>query len=281
MPNTPKKETRKNKEKREKKEKNERKENKETRRARLAAAKLKRNANEVNMFSPEVEVKLIGITNAPNQEVNNSNVFNSPLKGLRTQNNGYSGMLTPEEMVQYYRLHLPTKRLWSLTEKDNLQREGVAYENNLANRETKRSSRSNDWFETGNSYKRFLTRENALNAKLHRLAIRTATRNIKEAIDLERRAKTLRTLLNDDEGADKLLIEADQLRKNAGYVVAEPTEKSLHNAEVARQFAEGIHAKQRRPVKRGFMGTLMSCFGEKCTIAENGTRIGGTRKRRD
>jgi len=214
------------------------KENKETRRARLAAAKKARNNAGINMFFPVIQKKVVGIANAPSEQ---GNIFTTPLKGERKYTTkAYNGRLSPEEIMQYHSLSIPTT---------------------INNAKTKRASRSNGWTETGNSYLHSRTPANQREERQHRLAIIEATRNLEEANKLEAQSITLRTLLDDIEGADALLLKAKRLREEAGYMVAEPTPKSLKNAAMAHEFAEGIHAKQTR---KGWFG---NCFGGECKVS--------------
>lgn len=243
------------------------KENKQTRRARLAAAKEARG----NMFSPDVQVKMVGITNAPSAQ--NALYERAKLRAPNTfTGTPFAGRLSPEQMRQIYRAGLPTTEELVKTDEDKLEAQEKLNENAANTARTKRASRSNGWRSNGwgnrqgkpgNRYLRVKTRANESNEKRSRLAIIAATRNLKEAIKLEAEAVGLRELLGDDEGAYAKLLEAKKLREKAekaDYIVAEPTPKSLKNATIAREFAEGIHAKQTR-------GLFGSCFGGECSVA--------------
>lgn len=241
------------------------KENKQTRRARLAAAKEARG----NMFSPDVQVKMVGITNAPSAQ--NALYGRANLRAANTFTGiPFAGRLSPEQMRQIYRAGLPTNEKLVKTAEDKLEAQEKLNENAANTTRTKRASRSNGWRSNGwgnrwgkpgNRYSRVRTNANKSNEMRSRLTIIDATRNIKEAIKLEAEAVGLRDLLGDDEGAAAKLLKAKELRKEAGYIVAEPTPKSLKNATIAHEFAEGIHAKQTR---KGLFG---SCFGGECSVA--------------
>jgi hypothetical protein len=240
------------------------KENKQTRRARLAAAKEARG----NMFSPDVQVKMVGITNAPSAQ--NALYERAKLRAPNTfTGTPFAGRLSPEQMRQIYRAGLPTNEKLVKTAEDKLEAQEKLNENAANTTRTKRASRSNGWKSNGwgnrwgkpgNRYSRVRTNSNKSNEMRSRLTIIDATRNLKEAIKLEAEAVGLRDLLGDDEGAAAKLLKAKELRKEAGYIVAEPTPKSLKNATIAREFAEGIHAKQTR-------GLFGSCFGGECSVA--------------
>jgi hypothetical protein len=232
------------------------KENKQTRRARLAAAKEARK----NMFSPDVQVKIVGITNAP--DANNAVYGRANLREANTfTGSPFTRKLTTEEMRQTYRAGLPTMKELETTAENNLNAKGLLSKNSANNARTKRASRSNGWRETGKKYVREKTAENRSNAMHHRTTIIAATRNLEEAVKLEQEAERLR-FFDDTEGADELILRARELRKEAWYIVANPTQKSLKNAVTAREFAEGIHAKQT-------WGWLGSCFGGQCSVVED------------
>ena len=159
------------------------KENKKTRRARLAAAKEARK----NMFSPDVQVKIVGITNAPLPKkmvgITNASRSDNALYGranLREANtftgSPFTRKLTTEEMRQTYRAGLPTMKELETTAENNLNAKGLLSKNSANNARTKRASRSNGWRETGKKYVREKTAENRSNAMHHRTTIIAATR---------------------------------------------------------------------------------------------------------
>jgi hypothetical protein len=212
--------------------------NKTERKARIAAAKEARTAAGVNMFSPDVGVKIVGINNAPSAK--NALYGRANLRAPNTfTGNGFSRQLSAEEKRQAKSL-LSEKR-----------------ENNA---KTKRASTPNRWGETGNSYLHSRTAANQYNERQHRKTIIAATRNIEEARKLEEEAR-LKKLFEENEEADKLLSRAANLRKEVGYTVAEPTPKSLKNMAMVHEFAKGIHAKQT--TKKGLFG---NCFGAECSV---------------
>lgn len=231
--------------------------NKEARRARIAAAKKERNAAGKNMFNSEVKVKVPGLMNAPSST--NAEYGTAELRPPNT----YTGKPFTGKLNQISRVTLFPASSGLVTREDAELNKGTRT--------------ANKWGETGNGYLRPRKPNNASRIRSHRRNIIAATRNIKGVKELKERAKALRNFGDNSEGAKRLNEEADRLRKETPYIVAEPTEVSLKNAENAQLFAEGIHAKQRKPESQSIFA---SCLGGKCKTAVNGTRLGGRRRRR-
>lgn len=231
--------------------------NKEARRARIAAAKKERNAAGKNMFNSEVKVKIPGLMNAPSST--NAEYETTVLRPSNT----FTGKPFNRKLNQISRVALSPASSSIVTREDAELNKGTRT--------------ANKWGETGNGYLRPRKPNSAERIRNHRTNTIAATRNIKGVKELKQRARALRNFADNSEGAKRLNEEADRLRKETPYIVAEPTEVSLNNAKNAQLFAEGIHAKQRKPESQSMFA---SCLGGKCNRAVNGTRLGGRRKRR-
>ena len=244
---------------------------KAARRATLAAAKAARNAAGVNMFTPlngtdpVVGVKSVEIDSNPlgaeaaygTTSLRPANMF----RGIP-----FNGRLSPEERKHIRILGLPTGFRGRLTQEEQATANAIAAENMANIRSTKSASTPNGWGVTGkrylypNKYPR-----NIYDEGNHQQTVLATTRRLKAANDLEAEANSARTFKENFEKSADLLKQAAEIRAREGYIVSEPTPKSLKNARAVHEFAKEIHAKQIRGEKPGIFA---SCFGGSCPAVE-------------
>lgn len=237
------------------------------RRAAVAAAKAARNAGGVPMFNPRAHVRLMNINARPVRQPSQDQLKTMVSEGnvnLRPANSftgeSFQGRLSPEEIKQIKLLGLPVQRRQYLTEEEEQTLAAIAAENEANRQATKAASTPNGWTVTGARYlyPRPHTKANRHIRNLHRQVALVTTRPQSEELSQLDAAVRLKRLQGDHRGADQLKSRANEIRAETGYVVIEPSARSLQNAEAYHQFAEQIHDKQLRP------GLFNSCFGGSC-----------------
>ena len=262
------------------------------RRTKLAAAKAARNAAGVNMFNPTAHVALININNSPL-----GGTRENPLPTMALHKNNlklrapglftgkpFEGYLSPEEIKRIELLGLPVKSHQYLTPEEQAAVNAIAAENAATAMATMRASEPNARGLTGDQYL-YTTVYPRSEANLraiasHRSQQLAETRNVMAARNLEAEARHLRYNLRDERGARDLLKQAEAIRAEQGYTVAQPTSRSLANHQAYHDFAEEHYASdlpvqpsqsvQASQPRRGLFGGLFnSCFGGSCSVNES------------
>jgi hypothetical protein len=265
------------------------------RREKLAAAKAERNAAGVNMFNPRAHVALFNINSSPLGGTRDNPLPTRALHGnvnLRAANlftgKPFAGYLSPEEIKDMQLLGLPTKSEVNLTTGEQATINAIAAENAANAMATMRRSEPNANGLTGDQYL-YSTVYPKSQANLQAIASHHSqqvaeTQDIPALRNLDAQIRHLRYNLKDEEGARKLLKNAREIKATAGYTVAEPTARSLANAQAYHDFAKQHYASdlpvlpvlpnqsvQLRPSQpsRGYFGGLFnSCFGGSCSVNE-------------
>lgn len=242
------------------------------RRAKLAAAKAARNAAGLNMFNPTAHLALVNINSSPL-----GGTKENPLPTMALHNNvnlrapglftgkPYQGYLNPEVVKRIELLGLPVKSHEYLTEEERAAVNAIAAENAATAQASKSASGRNWWGVTGAQYvfPKSANSSQARNRHFH--AILARTQQASEELRKLQDAAEMRSMQGDYESADQLLKRAAEIRAEQAYTVAEPTEKSLQNAEAYHMFAKEIEGKQGRT------GLFSSCFGGSCSVNQSAT----------
>jgi hypothetical protein len=262
------------------------------RRANIAAAKAARNAAGVNMFTPlngsvpVVRVKSVEPGSSPLGA--NAAYYTTPLRAANLfKGKAFSGELPSAESRQMQMAGLPVKVPVHLGS-DQAAVDAIYAENAENAMATMRRSEPNANGLTGDQYL-YSTVYPKSQANLQAIASHHSqqvaeTQDIPALRNLDAQIRHLRYNLKDEEGARKLLKNAREIKATAGYTVAEPTARSLANAQAYHDFAKQHYASdlpvlpvlpnqsvQLRPSQpsRGYFGGLFnSCFGGSCSVNE-------------
>jgi len=256
---------------------------KAARREKLAANKAARNAACLSMFNPNVARRTVNIS-----RVVNANPLNNTVK-LRAPDSftgPFGGQLLHNEMKQMQLLGLPVKNQQKLTQAEQATVNAIARENAADRITTKSASMYNGIGVTGDQYL-YDTVYPKTQTNLNQLASHRAEELSQTLPNATRRlrakAKYLRYTMG--QGAQRLLPEANAIKASEGYSVAQPTARSLANAQAAHRFAQNHYAGRfntvRQPIQvepprqssPGFFGGLFrSCFGESCPVNDSAIR---------
>ena len=255
------------------------------RRAKLAEAKAARNAAGVNMFNPSVTKRTVNIGT-----IFNANPLNTITK-LRAPNlfrgQPSQKFLTPKQIKQIQLLGLPTSNPQPLTSKEWVNLNAIARENAENTMATKRASMNNGPGLSGDQYL-YDTVYPKTQTNLNELASHRAEELLQTVPDATRRlrakAKYLRYTMGNERAAQQALRDANAIKAGEAYLVAEPTARSLANAEAYHRFAQNHYAGRFNTVEQpiqvepprqsspGFFGGLFrSCFGESCDVNTSAT----------
>jgi len=257
------------------------------RRAKLATNKSARNAAGVTMFNPSVTKRTVNIGSSPL----GANTFNSQIS-LRAPNlftgNATEKHMTPQQIKKIQLLGLPTSQKTLLTANEQARVNAITAENYANTLATKSASQRNARGVNGEQYLYNTvhpkTQANLLELESHRKQELAQTRYVPAAMNLEAKAKHLRYNLRDEAGARRLLKQAEEIRAREGYTVAQPTSRSLANAEAYHEFAKkqfnpgkSVNVRKSSEVRQsspGFLGGLFSsCFGDNCSAVDSSVYI--------